>query len=379
MHICFLPAWYYDLNNEGGGLFFKEQALALQASGLQIDMYYCDLRPKYWNKKAYQWVNDDGLEVFKYQSFAFPKRGALFLSYWKKEVLRGFALYLQKHHETPDIIHAQSLWGAYAALAIKEQYGIPFIYTEHLGRWTTQTPSARIQQTLKQVTSASIYNSAVSSTLAQCISSYANNAKVYTTPNMVDTHFFTPPLSPYHNDAFKLISIGDPWYTKGLDILIEAIGIAQAQTDTIITLSLADKIPKQADLMPLIQQYKLEKKIHFLGFLSRQAIKETLQQHDLLVSASRTESFGLSMIEALACGTPIIATRTAGGLDIANEQRGYLVDRENPTALANAILKMIKNKKQFMAQNLHQEAKQAYGHAAFCARWTGIYEQLLSL
>jgi len=81
----------------------------------------------------------------------------------------------------------------------------------------------------------------------------------------------------------------------------------------------------------------------FLGF--RSDVPELMAAMDLLVFPSHEESFGVTLIEALAMGLPIIASNTAGIPDIiVNGETGLLVPPRDPESLANAIWGLINNK-----------------------------------
>jgi glycosyltransferase involved in cell wall biosynthesis len=383
MDICFLPAWFYDIENKGGGLFFREQAIAIQSVAERCSIFYPALGFSYLGKENWEEQTSEGITIFKYQGFCFPKRITRLQFFYNYKIRKAFSLFLaSRNGRLPDLIHAHSLWGAYAALVIKKEWGIPFVYTEHLGKWTDATyslPPHQLQQLLAIVETANLVT-AVSNTLAQRMRKICSNESILVTPNMVDTDFFTPLVSyddKQPNTTFHIISIGDPWHTKGLDLLIEAVGIAQQQTKVRLLLTLVDKIPKRQHLYPLIKKHQLENQVKFAGRLERDALRDLLQQQDVLVSASRRESFGLTMVEAMACGVPVVATKTAGALDIINSENSILVDTNDSQALADGILALLQLPNSYPPQELAAYAHRKYGRQAFCERWLNHYETIL--
>ncbi|PSR11905.1 MAG: hypothetical protein C7N36_14150 [Bacteroidetes bacterium] len=257
MDICFLPAWFYDIRGEGGGLFFQEQALAMQAVVEKVSVFYPALEPRYWGPEKWSLTQTHQVAVFKYQGFSFPKRITPLLCYYRRQIATSFAIFLQyREGKLPDLIHAHSLWGAYAALVIKEKWGIPFVYTEHLSKWTATDYNLprRHLHLLKHIQQRADLVTAVSRRLADKINEACQTQTTLVTPNMVDTDFFTLPATKNNKPkVFHLISIGDPWHKKGLDILLEAVGIAQRQTPTQLKLTLVDRIPDRPPLLALIQ------------------------------------------------------------------------------------------------------------------------------
>jgi spore coat protein SA len=84
--------------------------------------------------------------------------------------------------------------------------------------------------------------------------------------------------------------------------------------------------------------------VNFLGGLPQAGLVEYYQAADVLVNPSYSESFGMSLVEAMACEKPVVATRVGGMVDIVEEGRtGYLVDRGEPQALAEAILRLLRD------------------------------------
>ena len=98
--------------------------------------------------------------------------------------------------------------------------------------------------------------------------------------------------------------------------------------------------PEKNSLMNQIQQKGLEKYVFLPGFLAEDQIVRWMNSADVFVLPSLQESFGIVQIEALACGTPVVAARNAGsGEVIISEDLGILCDPGNAESLAGAILR----------------------------------------
>jgi glycosyltransferase involved in cell wall biosynthesis len=83
--------------------------------------------------------------------------------------------------------------------------------------------------------------------------------------------------------------------------------------------------------------------VTFLGNLDRQAMQDELVKSHCLVLSSEVETFGLALVEALACGLPVIGTRCGGPQDIVTEETGIMVPINDPVALSHAMARMFEN------------------------------------
>lgn len=91
---------------------------------------------------------------------------------------------------------------------------------------------------------------------------------------------------------------------------------------------------------------------------------------------SRKEAFGLVAIEALACGTPVIATNQGGIPDFLKKEVGILIDVDNSNMLAQAIMKIL-NKKIFDSNYIANYAKDNYSQIILIDQLIDTYELCL--
>lgn len=128
---------------------------------------------------------------------------------------------------------------------------------------------------------------------------------------------------------------------KGLEFLIQAVKLLIDQGHE-LNLRLAGDGPKKEELVRLAKELNLSDRVHFLGFLSEDAIISELQASDLFVLPSFVEGLPVSAMEALAIGVPVIATNIAGTGELVEDGKtGLLVRPSDSSALADAIKKMI--------------------------------------
>ena len=131
-----------------------------------------------------------------------------------------------------------------------------------------------------------------------------------------------------------ILFVGNIIKRKNVDLLLEAKKQMNTKANLVVV---GDG--------PLLEQLKTKaEKEYFDGNLdnvyftgSRTDVEDIIPSCDLLVLPSFTESFGLVLIEALACGKPVIGSNVGGIKEIITEDVGLLIDPNDSTDLANAI------------------------------------------
>jgi glycosyltransferase involved in cell wall biosynthesis len=117
--------------------------------------------------------------------------------------------------------------------------------------------------------------------------------------------------------------------------------------------------------------------VRFAGGLAPREVAARMRGSALLVLPSRRESFGGVLVEALACGTPVVATRCGGPEEIVTPELGSLAPVEDPPALASAIADVLARRASFRPECLREAAVGSYGMAATAERLRAIYDEVL--
>jgi glycosyltransferase involved in cell wall biosynthesis len=148
------------------------------------------------------------------------------------------------------------------------------------------------------------------------------------------------PVSPLPPPPVRLcfIKLHRPQY--GPDILLRALANVR-QTIPDIRLTLAGEGTMTPRLRTLCVELGLESNVDFVGFVPNDRIYSLLSEHHIMVMPSLSESFGVAVLEAAACGRPSIASRVGGVPEVLRDgETGLLVSPGDPTALAEAILRL---------------------------------------
>jgi len=140
-----------------------------------------------------------------------------------------------------------------------------------------------------------------------------------------------------------ILFIGKMRYYKGLQYLIQAMKRVKGTL-----LIVGEGEPLESRMRALSKNLSLDDRVVFLGAINDEKRDALLHASDLLVLPSiyRSEAFGIVLLEAMACGKPVISTELGTGTSFVNvhKETGLVVPPMDSNALANAICHLLKNK-----------------------------------
>jgi L-malate glycosyltransferase len=156
-------------------------------------------------------------------------------------------------------------------------------------------------------------------------------------PNIVDVTLFN---STNNKSGYDVVSVSRLVYRKGVLDLVEAARIVQEQKPEI-----RFAIIGSGTLMPMLRRrvhaLGLTNNVFLLGRIDHSDLSKYLAPNAVFVSPAHYEPFGLTTIEAMAAGLPIVATKVGGSRALCEDGRGALVDPKNPQQMADAIIKLL--------------------------------------
>lgn len=114
-----------------------------------------------------------------------------------------------------------------------------------------------------------------------------------------------------------------------------------------------------------------------LGLRPREEIAQRLSDSDCFVLASVSETFGVSYLEALSCGVPVIATRCGGPECFVNDHNGMMVEPDDVDALSSAMLTMYCNDGSYNRAAIAAQIRENYSSQAVASRLMQEYQQLI--
>ena len=387
MHVLIIPSWYPHSPNEIGGSFFREQALALRKHGCKVGVITLQLRSlRNWRslltgRYGTTFENDLGVLTYRKHGMAwFTRMPRLMAWLWKKNLLVLFDQYIEKHGK-PDVIHVHSiLYAGWAAKVISDKYHVPYVVTEHSSAFARYLVSPVQKIMTEQVATSAKKRFAVSKSFAGYLSTYleVNNCPWEVMPNIVHESFFSSQIETRdERESFTFINVALLTPNKGGRFLIKAFANALAsQLD--MKLKIGGDGSERAALVKLTQELGVENNVEFLGMLSRNQVVDQIVTSDAFVLSSQYETFGVVVIEALALGKPVIATRCGGPEDLIYNDNGILVPVNDVDALAAAMLNIYNNRDSYNSQKIRSDCNAQYSEKVIAERLMQLYSDVQS-
>lgn len=402
MRILFIN--HFPLTGSGSGVYTANIAKSLIRKGNEVAIVFPENRKEYENYenvKLYPvfFKNEEIIPNVYQSNMNFPcftthPRSTFnfrdMTKEQKKEYERVFEekINIAINEFKPDVVHAQHVW-TLAGIAAKccEEYKIPMIITCHgtdlMGiqeekerkeTWGTTWALRATKYAKTIVTISRDSNKLLEEVLPDA------KEKTKWIRNGIDTNIFSMDRELSKKDVLKSLGIekdyekivcfvGKLTKFKGVDILLNAI--SKYENDNIVTLIAGDgelrgELEKQARNLKL-------KNVKFLGNQPQSKLKEIYNIANCSCVPSRREPFGLVAAEAMACGTPVIATNEGGLPDFVTPDVGILVNIEDATALAEAVTKILNEEVTFSRENISNKMKNNYSQDVLIDEFIKIY------
>lgn len=317
MHILEIPSFFHPY----GGMFCLEQSRALAALGhevrilsnvqLGITIGWKDYLTLPWHRYEHE---KDGVTVYQSYQRGIPKVIRPNVDRWVSVVCSMFAEYIEKYG-CPDILHAHcAKWAGYAAMKLSEEYQIPYVVTEHLPKEIFQVEFGDSMDhwqipLLRQTYRRAAHVMMVSEELADDIACYFGKDYQYVTvSNIIDVDFYAyRPRPSWDNRPFRFCCPALFVERKGYDVLLGAFNQLYQQNPN-IELVVAGQGTDSEAFRKLYAQKACCQQVRSMGVLDKENIRDMYYQSDALVLATRGESQGLVLLEAMSTGIPVVST-----------------------------------------------------------------------
>lgn len=378
MHVLILPSWYFSPDKqEIAGRMFHHLAGSLRDQGIDARVLYSSYSVKGPLFKKRTFLEEEGVPTWRTFQFFPPKVNTLLFKIWIKKYVIDVLAYIRKEGK-PDVIHAQSYLAAAVCAALQDNEKIPYIYTERLSSFILENIPNHHYPFLSGCFEKASAITCVSPGLLDRMQPHTNQ-KIRVIPNFYDEQIFYPDVNVQKNPSFTWISVGEPAHIKGLDILFQAYGALKERLKEVpMQMILVDDIREKEELIKLAQTLGIERDLVWTGLISQTALAAILRTGHVLVSASRVETFGKAILEAHACGLPVVATRTDGAKYIlTSPQQGELAEPGSPESLMHAMGKVYTGYSMYNANTIYTFVEKRFSRQHVTAQWIQCYKAII--
>lgn len=278
----------------------------------------------------------------------------------------------------PDIIHVHILTRlGIIAWWHKIIHGTPYIITEH---WSRYLPGNDFNGFLrKNITKLVVKNASAVTTVTEILAKAMQahglrNDNYIVVPNVVDFNKFKP--IKHHNDVPKIVHVSCfENKSKNITGLIEALNILETKNIDYQCVFIGDGMDFEM-IKDYAQKLKNQDNIRFTGVLEGQEFIDELASSDFLVLSSNYETQGVVLLEAFACGLPVVSTNVGGIPEIVTESNGILVPPQDPEQLAAAMQAMLQTYQNYEAVTLRDSIIKKFSNEAVGKLLDDIYKEL---
>jgi teichuronic acid biosynthesis glycosyltransferase TuaC len=279
-----------------------------------------------------------------------------------------------------DLIHAHFTYpDGVVATQLGRRYGVPVIITEHIP-WDIWDQYPRVRQRAAQAVQQCSFHVSVSESVRKSVEKYVGKREnLVVIPNAVDGSVFN--FSPGRRRVEnRILFVGAVRPIKGVDVLLKAMRLLADKGRDANLVVVGEAFyeayrREEGRLRQMVKDLQLEERVQFIGKKAPAELSDYIQESSVLVLPSRAESFGMVLVEALACGTPVVATRCGGPEDIVSEKVGVLAPPEDPHALARAIEHVLDRRADYDPAELRTHALENFGLESVGRRLAQLYQE----
>lgn len=300
-----------------------------------------------------------------------------------------------------ELVHVMNYWSW--CRRFRGQVRDRRVVLEMQAEWLSQMDEKQVSHELEAVDAVVAVSNHIARLFRESFPAY--QGKVVTAYNGVNVEDFQPAPSRDLNgdEELPILFVGRVSPEKGIHTLIEAFarivsrverarliivgGRATLREDFIVGIS-SDPLVRalsrfyngsisseyQEYLNSLISRLKLTDKVRFLGHVPHKELPDWYKSSRVVVNPSLSESFGISIVEGMACGLPVVGTKVGGMLEtILDGETGLLVEPERPDLLADAVVSLLND-----AETAREMGTKGRARAVEHFSWRARAERLLS-
>jgi len=359
LRILFVPVWYptKDGSDQVTGTFCREHVRAAALYDDVAVLVYTS-RAQRWPTLTWERVDDCGVPTF-YATFGHSPIPKTTLPFFYIHLWRAIRRAIQEWGR-PDVIHTQDTYAYYVIRAV-QSLKIPIVVSQHSTAFMERQVDNRAVRQFRWAFSRTARVLPANQFAAADYYHYGLQAPITWLPNALDTNVFYPPLQPAREPWLLHASGFTP--VKRFPDVVQAFAQVRGVRPQAILQVVGDS-PNRAEMEALAARELPPKSFYFYGFLSKPDLAGLMRRASGFVFPSEAETFGCVLMEAMACGCPVLTTRVGGIPAVVRAGEGLFVDVGNIDQIAEGMIQLLDGTHGFDMTHLSRVIRERFSHVA---------------
>lgn len=365
MHIAITTLWFPHDKNPLYGIFILNQAKDL-AEYVDVTVMISRRKPLPYSKR----YKIGKVNVIEKGGPFLPNTSEKRLANWSDHYIRMFEIV---NKESPvDLIHCHDYIALYPTREIHKKHKTPYIVTIH----NTDFLRGRVDNWRSRYIKDAFYHChriiSVGVTLGEKLREYAQDSKILIIPNGIDTDLFSLSTTKSQN-PFKFLFIGIYEERKRVMEILRSFHKLN-QSNIHLTFIGYGSLEKQ--MRKYVSKYNLSSSVDILPPIKNEELTPIYQKHHCYISYSTSETFGITVAEAMSCGLHILYSKSGGPEHFVSPQGALLVEGNDLESLSKKMEEMVSIYNPDVAPSIRDHVIQNLSKQVVVSKLLSLYKSI---